>query len=227
MKRIQAPVSRDLEITEITDRVSKGPADKNKALLFENVSGFDMPVLINAFGTEKRMAIALGVNCLEELPHNLANLIDMKLPEGMGAAIGRATELLGALRAVGLKPNRVRNGECQEVVHTDDASLEMLPVLQCWPDDGGRYITLMQVITRDPQTNQRNVGMYRVQLFDGKTAAMHWQRHKGGAEHERLARELNKALIPAAIVLGGDPAQMWCASAPLPPGIDEYLLAGW
>jgi 4-hydroxy-3-polyprenylbenzoate decarboxylase len=225
--RIKTPVSRDLEITEITDRVSKLPTQENKALLFENVEGFEMPVLINAFGSEKRMAMALGVKCLEDLRHNLAGLIDMKLPEGMGAAMGRAMELFGALRAVGLKPNRTKNGACQEMVHIEDASLNSLPVLQCWPDDGGRYITLMQVITRDPETNQRNVGMYRVQIYDDKTAAMHWQRHKGGAEHERVAREMAKPVIPAAIVLGGDPAEMWCASAPLPPGIDEYLLAGW
>ncbi|MCB8953311.1 MAG: menaquinone biosynthesis decarboxylase [Ardenticatenales bacterium] len=227
LRRITVPVNRDLEITEITDRVSKMPASGNKALLFENVAGYDIPVLINAFGSEKRMSLALGVDNLEQLNHNLATLIDMKLPQGLGATIGRATDLFGALRAVGLKPHKVRQGACQEVVHTDDASLHSLPILHCWPDDGGRYITLMQVITRDPVTNQRNVGMYRVQVYDEKTAAMHWQRHKSGAEHEHLARELNKPAIPAAIVLGGDPAQMWCASAPLPPGIDEYLLAGW
>lgn len=227
VKRVKTPVSRDLEITEIADRISKAPAGQNKALLFENVTGFNIPVLINLFGSERRMAWGLGVENLEELNQRLAKLIDMKLPDGLGAALGRATELMGALRAVGLKPGRVKNAPCQEVVHIEDASLEMLPILKCWPNDGGRYITLMQVITRDPQSGQRNVGMYRVQVYDGRTAAMHWQRHKGGAEHERLAKELKKPQIPAAIVLGGDPAQMWCSSAPLPPGIDEYLLAGW
>jgi len=225
--RIQTPVSRDLEITEITDRVSKGPSVQNKALLFENVEGYDMPVLINAFGSERRMSMALGVHELEELKHNLANLVDMRLPEGMGASFSRLSEIFNAFRAIGLKPSRVKKGACQEVVHLEDASLDSLPVLTCWPDDGGRYITLMQVITRDPETNQRNVGMYRIQIVDDKTAIMHWQRHKGGAEHERVAAEKGKEQIPAAIVLGGDPAQMWCASAPLPPGIDEYLLAGW
>ena len=225
--RISVPVGRDLEISEITDRISKGPAGENKALLFEQVEGFDIPVLINALGNERRMAMALGVSSLEDLRQNLAGLIDMRLPEGMGASLGRVTELVSALRAVGLKPSRVRKGPCQQIVHLDDASFDMLPILQCWPDDGGRYITLMQVITRDPQSKQRNVGMYRIQIFDQKTAAMHWQRHKGGAEHERQANELGQEHIPAAIVLGGDPAQMWCASAPLPPGIDEYLLAGW
>ncbi|MFZ0545074.1 MAG: UbiD family decarboxylase domain-containing protein, partial [Candidatus Promineifilaceae bacterium] len=169
LRRITAPVSRDLEITEITDRISKMAPAENKALLFENVKGQTMPVVINLFGSEKRMAMALGVECLEDLHHNLAKLIDMKLPEGVGAAMGRASELLGALRAVGLKPSRTKKGVCQEVVHIEDASLNDLPVLQCWPDDGGRYITLMQVITRDPETNQRNVGMYRVQVYDDKT----------------------------------------------------------
>ncbi len=224
---ISSPVSRDLEITEITDRVSKGPPTSNKALLFENVEGFEMPILINAYGNPRRMALALGVENLEELPHNLGRLLDMKLPEGLGPSLGRASEMMSALRAVGLKPSRARSGECQEIVHLENASFDMLPVLKCWPQDGGRYITLMQVITRDPETNQRNVGMYRVQIFDDKTAAMHWQRHKGGAEHERKSLRMEGATIPAAIVLGGDPAQMWCASAPLPPGIDEYLLAGW
>lgn len=227
LKRITSPVSRDLEITEITDRVSKGPPAENKALFFENVDGFDIPILINAFGNERRMAMALGVEDLEELHQKLAKLIDLKLPEGMGASLSRASEIFSAFRAVGLKPSRVKNGACQEVVHVEDASLASLPALTCWPDDGGRYITLMQVITRDPETNQRNVGMYRIQVLDDKTAVMHWQRHKGGAEHERLANESGQNQIPTAIVLGGDPVQMWCASAPLPPGIDEYLLAGW
>lgn len=227
LQRIKVPVSRDLEITEITDRISKLPANGNKALLFENVAGFDIPVLINVFGSSKRMAMALGVDDLEELRVNLAKLIDMRLPEGLGASLGRASELLSALRAVGLKPNRAKSGACQEIIHIEDASFDLLPILKCWPDDGGRYITLMQVITRDPETNQRNVGMYRVQIFNERTAAMHWQRHKGGAEHERIAQELGRDKIPVAIVLGGDPAQMWSASAPLPPGIDEYLLAGW
>jgi 4-hydroxy-3-polyprenylbenzoate decarboxylase len=227
LARVGVPVSRDLEITEIIDRVSKGPDSSNKALLFEQVDGFDMPVLINALGSERRMAMALGVESLEDLRRNLGSLIDLKLPQGMGATLGRASELLSALRAVGLKPSRVRKGRCQEVVHLENASLESLPALRCWPEDGGRYITLMQVITRDPETAQRNVGMYRIQVFDHKTAAMHWQRHKGGAEHERQANKLGLEQIPVAVVLGGDPAQMWCASAPLPPGIDEYLLAGW
>jgi len=227
--RITAPVSPHLEITEITDRVSKGPAAQNKALLFENVEGSTMPVLINAYGSARRMALALGVDELEDLRRNLGKLIDLRLPQDLRGMAGRGIDLLGALRSVGLGPSRVRQGKapCQEVIITDDPSLDLLPIPTCWPEDGGPYITLPQVITRDPVTGARNVGMYRLQKYDSRTLGMHWQRHKGGAEHEREARAVQKDRIPCAIALGGDPAQTWCGSAPLPPNIDEYLLAGW
>ncbi len=225
--RISVPVSRDLEITEIADRVMKGPAERNRALLFETVPGSDIPVAINLFGTERRMAAALGVPNLEALNERLAELIDPRLPQGLRPALDRAGDLLGALRSIGLGPAMVRTGPCQEVVETEGFSLERLPILKCWPADGGRFITLPQVITRDPGSRTRNVGMYRLQVLDERRLAMHWQRHKGGAEHERQAREAALERIPAAVVLGGDPASMWCASAPLPPNIDEYLLAGW
>lgn len=227
LERISVPVSAELEITEITDRVSKGRAKHNVALLFENVEGHLLPVLTNAFGSAERMAWALGVDSLEELNHRLAALLDLRLPHGLGEAVGRAAGLWRALRSVGLRPKRVKKAPCQEIVHTDDASLDSLPILKCWPQDGGRYITLPQVITLDPVTGVRNVGMYRLQRYDARTLAVHWQCHKGGAEHERMAREEKKEQIPAAVALGGDPALTWCASAPLPPGIDEYLLAGW
>ncbi|NLX10356.1 MAG: menaquinone biosynthesis decarboxylase [Chloroflexi bacterium] len=225
--RITTPVSPHLEITEIADRVSKGPDAQNKALLFENVEGSPFPVLINAYGSARRMALALGVEDLEDLHHNLARLIDLKLPQGLGAMARRGGELLGALRSLGLGPKRVRTAPCQEVVITDNPSLDLLPLLTCWPDDGGPYITLPQVITRDPVSGARNVGMYRLQQYDSRTLGMHWQRHKGGAEHEQEARQIQQDRIPVAVALGGDPAQTWCASAPLPPGIDEYLLAAW
>lgn len=225
--RITTPVSAHLEITAITDRVSKGPDAQNKALLFENVEGHTMPVLINAMGSARRMALALGVDDLEDLNHNLAKIIDPKLPKGMGEMMKRGGDMLGVLRSIGLGPSMTRRAACQEVVITEDPSLDILPIPTCWPDDGGPYITLPQVITRDPATGQRNVGMYRLQKIDGQTLMMHWQRHKGGADHEREARERQLDKIPCAIVLGGDPAQMWCSSAPLPPGIDEYLLASW
>jgi 4-hydroxy-3-polyprenylbenzoate decarboxylase len=234
--RIKAPVNPELEITEITDRMSKGPAKQNKALLFENVTGSSMPLLINAFGSPQRMAWALGVDDLDELNHKLAAVIDLRLPRGMKAALDRAGDLVGVIRSIGPGPTLVNRAPCQEIIHTgNDFSLSMLPILKCWPKDGGRYITLPQVITRDPITNTRNVGMYRLQVLDAggdgtlraPVLAMHWQRHKGGAEHERVAHEKAKPQIPCAIALGGDPAAMWCASAPLPPNIDEYLLAGW
>lgn len=228
LHRITAPVDPYLEITEITDRVSKGPLEQNKALLFERVKGSEMPVLINALGGPRRMAWALGVEDLDELNQNLAKLVDLKLPQGMGPALGRATDLLGALRSIGLKPNIVRNAPVQEVVKTGAAAtLAGIPILTCWPEDGGPYITMTTVISRDPVSGGRNVGMYRVQVYDERTVGMHWQLHKGGAEHERAARELGQERVPVAISLGGDPAVMWSGSAPLPPGIDEFLLAGW
>ncbi|MEM4235349.1 MAG: menaquinone biosynthesis decarboxylase, partial [Candidatus Methanomethylicaceae archaeon] len=226
--RIQAPVSAHLEITEIVDRVSKGPANRNKALLFEQVKGYDIPLLINLFGSPRRMAWALGVEDLNELRDKMAALIRPELPRGLGQMLDRAGELWGALRAVGLGPKIVRNAPVQEVVLTgEQATLDRFPILQCWPKDGGRYITLPTVITRDPVSGIRNVGMYRLQVHDERTLGMHWQIHKGGAEHERKAIEANADRIPVAVSLGGDPAVIWAGSAPLPPDIDEFLLAGW
>ncbi|MGB9641526.1 MAG: menaquinone biosynthesis decarboxylase [Anaerolineales bacterium] len=225
--RIQQPVSPILEITEITDRVCKGRAKRNVALLFENVIGYDFPVLINAFGSAQRMAWALGVNHLDELSDNLARLIDLRLPQGLGGILERGQELLNVLRAIGIGPKKVRHAACQQIVYKENATLETLPILKSWPKDGGRFITLPQVITRDPQSGLRNVGMYRLQVVDQRTLLVHWQRHKGGAEHQRVAQAIHQERIPAAIVLGADPASIWCASAPLPPNMDEYLLAGY
>jgi len=225
--RITQPVSPELEITEVTDRVSKGPAAQNKALLFEKPAGYDIPVLMNAFGSSERMAAALGVDYLEELNQRLSKLIDMRMPTGLGAAVGRGRELVGALLSAGVRPKRVKTGPVQEAVEKEHPSLDFLPILKCWPQDGGRFITLPQVITRNPKTGARNVGMYRLQVVDERTLLVHWQRHKGGAEHERQARAKELSQIPAAIVLGGDPACIWCASAPMPPEVDEYLLAGY
>jgi 4-hydroxy-3-polyprenylbenzoate decarboxylase len=225
--RVNTPVSPILEITEITDRVCKSRAENNKAILFESPIGFAIPVLINAFGTAQRMAWGLGVEDLDELNARLSKLVDLRLPQGLGAMLGRGQELLNALRAIGLGPKKVQHAPVQEIIQLEDASLKALPILKCWPKDGGQFITLPQVITRDPLSGARNVGMYRLQVVDERTLLVHWQRHKGGAEHERLAQQEQKERIPAAIVLGGDPASMWCASAPLPPNLDEYLLAGF
>lgn len=227
LARISEPVSRDLEITEITDRVSKSSLSANKALLFENVRNFETPVAINLFGSRRRMAAALEVEDLDELGRRLGELLDFRLPEGLSGMINRGQDLLGVMRSIGLGPSVSRSGPAQEVVEDQNPSLEDIPILTSWPKDGGRFITLPQVITRDPQSEARNVGMYRLQVLDERRLLVHWQRHKGGAEHERVAREHEMERIPAAIVLGGDPASMWCASAPLPPNIDEYLLAGW
>jgi 4-hydroxy-3-polyprenylbenzoate decarboxylase len=248
LRRVTAPVSRDLEITEITDRISKGPAERNVGLLFERVDGFEMPVLINAFGSPDRMAMALGVERLDELGERVTKLVDMKLPGTFAERLRKLGTLAELARAA---PRRVSDGPCQEVVETRDPSLAVLPVLRCWPEDGGRYITLPGVFTRDPRTGARNVGMYRLQVFDERTLGMHWQIHKGGAEHQRIAEERGQPgwtqpgtaphrpptertehaapapTMPVAIVLGGDPAMIYAASAPLPPGVDEVVFAGW
>ena len=228
--RIRVPVSPELEITEIADRVVKGPPAQNKALLFEQVTGSTVPLLINAFGSAQRMAWALGVESLDDLGRNLEKVLDLTMPRTLGEKLRRGLEMLDVAR---IGPRIVKSGLCQEVVETENPTLDWLPILKCWPGDAGRYITLPQVVTRDPVTGRRNVGMYRLQLFDAGAPGrppllgMHWQRHKGGAEHERVARERGVERIPAAVVLGGDPAEIWCASAPLPPDVDEYLLAGW
>ena len=227
LRRVTAPVSRDLEIAEITDRISKGPREANAALLFERVDGADMPVLINAFGSEERMAWALGVGRLDELGERVAKLIDPKMPGGWLEKVKRLGALLDVARAA---PRRVDAAPCQEIVETHAPSVAGLPILTCWPGDAGRYITLPGVFTRDPVTGGRNVGMYRLQVFDERTLGMHWQTHKGGAEHERVAVERSAgagARMEVAIALGGDPAMIYAASAPLPPGIDEVLFAGW
>jgi 4-hydroxy-3-polyprenylbenzoate decarboxylase len=220
LRRVAVPVWRDLEITEIVDRVSKAPGQANVALLFEQVEGADMPVLVNAFGAEDRMATALGVTRLDELGERVAKLLDARMPGSFGERLRKLGTLIDVARAA---PRRVESAPCQEVVETVMPSLAGLPILQCWPADGGRYITLPAVFTRDPVTGARNVGMYRLQVFDDRTLGMHWQTHKGGAEHEHRAT----ARMPVAIALGGDPAMIYAASAPLPPGIDEVVFAGW
>ena len=225
LRRVTAPVSRDLEITEITDRVSKSAADRNVALLFERVEGFDMPVLVNAFGTADRMASALGVAQLDELGERVAKLLDLKLPGTFAERLAKLGTLFDLVKA---GPRHLTRAPCQELVETTAPSLAALPVLRCWPADGGRYITLPAVFTRDPRTGQRNVGMYRLQVFDERTLGMHWQTHKGGAEHHRVAEEAaTTERMPVAIALGGDPAMIYAAAAPLPPGVDEVVFAGW
>ncbi len=226
LHRVSVPVSRDLEITEITDRVSKGPAGDNVALLFERVEGFDVPVLINAFGSAERMAWALGVERLDELGERATKLLDLRMPGTFAERLAKLGTLIDVVRAA---PRRLDPAPCQEVVETAHPSLAGIPVLQCWPGDAGRFITLPCVFTRDPRTGARNVGMYRLQVFDERTLGMHWQTHKGSAEHHRRAEEAvtEPAPMPVAIALGADPAMIYAASAPLPPGVDEVVFAGW
>ncbi len=222
--RIAAPVSQDLEITEIADRVMKGAPANNTALLFEHVRGQAMPVVIGLFGTEQRMAWALGVEHVNDLNEKLAEFISLEMPKGLLEKAQRGLEMLNGLKNT--EPHYVSHGACQQVIEEKPA-LSAIPILQCWPHDAGRYITLPSVFSRDPKTGKRNVGMYRLQVMDDTTLGMHWQRHKGGAEHERVAREIGAERIPVAVSLGGDPAIMWAGSAPLPPDIDEMMLAGW
>jgi 4-hydroxy-3-polyprenylbenzoate decarboxylase len=224
LRRIAAPVTRELEITEIADRVAKGPAEGNQALLFERVEGFTTPLLINTFGTEQRMAWALGVERLDELGARITHLLDLKIPGSLIEKLKRGLELLEVART---GPRLVKHGPCQEVVETARPSLADVPALWCWPQDAGYYITFPLVITRDPVTGLRNVGTYRLQVYDAQTLGLHWQIHKGGAEHEREARRTGQARIPVAIALGADPATMYTGTAPLPPGLDELMLAGW
>jgi len=220
LRRVDVPVSWDLEITEIVDRVSKASGESNVALLFGRVEGAGMPVLVNAFGSEQRIALALGVDRLDELGERVAKLLDARMPGSFGERLRKLGTLIDVARAA---PRRVDTAPCQEVVETAAPSLAEFPILRCWPGDGGRYITLPAVFTRDPVTGGRNVGMYRLQVFDDRTLGMHWQTHKGGAEHEHRAT----SRMPVAIALGGDPALIYAASAPLPPGIDEVVFAGW
>ncbi len=188
LKRVRAEVDPVLEITEIADRVSKGAARKygkpgGPALLFENVRGGNgIPVLINQFGSESRMQLALGVDSLDEIAERIRQLLNMKSPEGFLEKL----KMLPMLADMGkFFPKVVPTGPCKEVIKKDNFSLLDFPVLQCWPKDGGRFITLPCVITRDPKTGKRNVGMYRVQIYDATTAGMHWQRQKVAAEHYR------------------------------------------
>ena len=219
IRRISIEVDAELEITEITDRVSK---EGGPALLFENVRGYKMPVITNAFGSEERMQIALGVKSLDDIGRELMNMIQpSEIPTTFMDKL-KALPKLAQLSS--FLPKTVKTGPCKEVIIKDNPSLEDLPVLKCWPLDGGPFITLPLVFTKDPETGQRNLGMYRMQVFDQRTAGMHWHIHKDGAQH------LNKTIsgrLPVAVALGGDPAVIYAATAPLPPGIDEIMFAGF
>ena len=223
LQRIEAPVDAELEITEITDRMvkSEGPA-----LLFTNVRGHDTPLAINLFGAHRRVAWALGVERIEELAERVRGIIGLAQspPSGIGGKLRALGDVVGLARS---QPKLVRNAPCQEVVLTDDdVDLYSMPLITCWPLDAGPYITLPLVITRDPESGKRNVGTYRMQVFDKRTTGMHWQTHKVGARHDRRAQERGMNRLEVAVALGGDPTTMWTGSMPLPPDMDEIAAAG-
>ncbi len=217
LRRIPVEVDPVLEITEIADREMKSPGG-GKALLFEKCKGAAFPLLINAYGSTKRMALALGVHDVEEIARELETILKAKPPTSFKEALA----LLGtALELRHAKPKKVEGREARVECRLSD-----LPVQKCWPGDAGRFITLPLVITKDPDTGTRNVGMYRMQVIDDWTTFLHWQLHKTGARHWRRYCEL-KQRMPVTVALGGDPVYAFCASAPLPDGIDEFQLAGF
>jgi 4-hydroxy-3-polyprenylbenzoate decarboxylase len=222
LKRIALEADPVLEISEIADRVSKrgGPA-----LLFENPKGSRVPVLINAFGSPRRMALALQVDAIETVAERLRELVHPKPPEGLLEKI----KMLPRLMEVGaFFPKTVKSGPAAEVVKEKDFSLLDLPVLQCWPQDAGRYITFGVVFSRDPESGKRNCGLYRLQVFDERTTAMHWQIHKQGAEHFRRAEKAkDRKRMDVAVAIGTDPTVTFAAISPLPPDVDEMLFAGF
>jgi len=229
LARVGRQVSVDREIAEIADRCMKSPGG-GPALMFDMPTLADgspspIPVGINLFGSMRRMQIALGVESLDDIGARITDLLKIKVPEGWREKIA----LFPKIAEVAKYPPRAFKGTppCQEVVvRGDDVDLSRLPIITCWPGDGGPYVTLPQVISHNPETGVRNVGMYRVQVLERRLLAMHWQRHKVGAAHWReMARRGEK--MPVAIVLGGDPASIYSASAPLPPDIDEYVFAGF
>jgi 4-hydroxy-3-polyprenylbenzoate decarboxylase len=227
--RITEPVRTRLEIAEIADRVMKS-AGGGPALLFEHPLLDDgtrsrMPVAINLFGSMRRICLALGCERLDGIGDRIAEMLEMKLPDGL---LGKLA-MLPRLAEVAKFPPRVKGGRpaCQEIVQQGDgADLDAIPFLTTWPGDGGRYITLPMVITTDPARGTRNVGMYRIQVLGRHTLAMHWQRHKVGAAHWR-AMAARRERMPVVIALGGDPASIYSGSAPLPPTIDEFIFAGF
>jgi 4-hydroxy-3-polyprenylbenzoate decarboxylase len=221
LARIADRVSPDLEMAAVVDRVSKSPGG-GPALLFERPAGFDVPVAVNLFGSMKRMCMALGVSSLDDLAAQIDDLATPKIPAGVVDALKMLPKVS---RLRDLIPKSVSSAPCQEVV-SRNGSLDDFPILKCWPGDGGRYITLPLVFTRDPETGARNIGTYRMQVYDGRTTGMHWQRHKGGAQHYRVAERLRKRM-PVAVALGPDPALAYAATAPMPEGLDELMLAGF
>ncbi len=222
LRRIAAEVDPVLEITEITQRVTRsgGPA-----LLFERPRGSRVPLLINMLGSEKRMLLALEVERLEEVSDRIRSFIDVQVPQGVLDKL----KMLPKLAELGsFFPKKVKSAPCKELIRRDNFSLLEFPILQCWPQDAGRFITWPLVITRNPETGKRNVGVYRMQVFDERTTAMHWQTQKHGAEHFRRARAANpEGRIEVAVAIGADPVTCLAGILPIPPDLDEMMFAGF
>lgn len=220
--RIKAEVDPDLEISEIAIRVMRG---YGPALLFENVRGSRMPLLINAHGSYRRMSMALGAESLDEISERITSLIDIKPPTSFKDALKMLPQMAQVRK---FPPRTVKSAACQQVVYRgDEVDLGMIPVMKCWPEDGGRFITLPQVITRNPETGAQNLGMYRMQAIDRNTTFMHSQTHHDTARHLRMYREQGITRVPCAVAIGGASVATYAATAPMPPELDEWLLGGF
>lgn len=221
--RIKEYVNPHLEIAEITDRISKTPGG-GKALLFEN-TGYDFPVLMNAYGSERRMCLALGVNHLDDVAKDIESLF--QLLASPKENILDKLKLLPKLGQFASWMPKVKKGrgECQEVI-MKHPNIQHLPVITCWPKDGGPFVTLPIIHTKDPNTGARNVGMYRMQVFGPTVTGMHWHKHKVSAKHFNEYKKTGKKM-PVAVALGGDPVYAYSATAPLPENVDEHMLAGF
>lgn len=223
LRDIHPEVDPVLEVTEIYDRVVKA---QGPALLFHKIKGSAMPLLINTFGSPERMAAAFKMKDVNEVAKRIEEFTEMQVPSGLMGKIQMLPKL-GELNAIA--PKTVSNAPCQEVVIKagEGAMLDKIPVIQCWPDDGGKFITLPMVFSRDPQSGKRNVGLYRMHIYDNQTTGMHWQIHKDGADHFRKLPKGSRKRLEVAAVLGADPATLFSAACPLPSGLDEMMLAGF
>jgi len=224
LHKVNKKVSSECEITEIVTRMieKNGPT-----LLFENVDNNNIPVVANLFGSEGKICDALGVDNLQDLyskSEDLISLVD-KENSSLKEKIDSAFSLLNIAKIL---PKSVKKAACQEkILNPEDFSLNDLPAIKSWPLDAGKYLTSAMVISKNPVTGKRNVGIYRIQIIDGTSAIVHWQSYKGGSQNELNAKELGINKIPVALVLGCDPISMWSASAPLPPDVDEFILSGF
>jgi 4-hydroxy-3-polyprenylbenzoate decarboxylase len=230
LKRIGAEVDPILEITEVVQRVARAANRKadgvGPALLFEKPKGSRIPLLINSFGSVRRMELAFEVNALAEIAERIQGFLKMETPQGLFDKI----KMLPRLAELGsFFPKSVKSGPCKEVIQKgSEVNLFDFPILKCWPQDGGRFITFPLVFTKNPETGKRNVGMYRMQVYDQRTTGMHWQTQKHGAEHFRRARQNDPTgRIPVSVAVGTDPAAALAGMLPIPPDLDEMMFAGF